>query len=270
MKKVVKKLLTKLLPNGYFKERVKLFIYRLNKDKNFDFDVIKGESGKIIFKTVYQNRNIYTIEGLYTTAADFDYYQHFYKVKEGDVVIDAGANVGNISLLFSNIIGKRGTVFCFEPDRYNIDFLKESFSLNTNLPNNWQVCDLLLWNENVQLDFQEVGTVGSSAVWISDKNSVVKKTAVTLDSWYLNQDLSKIDFIKMDIEGAEIEALEGCVAIIEKFKPNFAIASYHIVNNEPTYIKLEQFFQKIGYPYQTITFRVNEIITFAGPSILKK
>ena len=71
----------------------------------------------------------------------------------------------------------------------------------------------------------------------------------------------------MDIEGAEIEALEGCIQTIKNLEPNFAIASYHIVNNEQTFIKVEKFFASINYPYKTVTFRGNEIITFAGPSL---
>ena len=71
----------------------------------------------------------------------------------------------------------------------------------------------------------------------------------------------------MDIEGAEIEALEGCVQTVQKLSQNFAIASYHFVNGEQTYIKVEEFFKKINYPYKTVRFRKNEIITFAGRSI---
>ena len=71
----------------------------------------------------------------------------------------------------------------------------------------------------------------------------------------------------MDIEGAEIEALDGCLQTIRDFSPNFAIASYHVVNGEQTYIKVEEFFKNINYPCKTIRFRKNEIITFAGASI---
>ncbi|WP_445454826.1 FkbM family methyltransferase [Flavobacterium sp. 25HG05S-40] len=96
---------------------------------------------------------------------------------------------------------------------------------------------------------------------------MVKKQAVTLDSWAEKLQLPRLDFIKMDIEGAEIEALDGCVTVIQKYKPNFAIASYHIVNGQPTYIKVEEFFKKINYPFKTVTFRGKEIITFAGSNI---
>ena len=68
----------------------------------------------------------------------------------------------------------------------------------------------------------------------------------------------------MDIEGAEIEALDGCIDTIKSLKPNFAIASYHIVNGEQTYIKVEKFFAKLNYPYKTVRFKSNEVITFAG------
>ena len=71
----------------------------------------------------------------------------------------------------------------------------------------------------------------------------------------------------MDIEGAELEAVEGCKDLIKNFKPNFAIASYHMVDGEPTYIKLESFFNSIGYPVKTKKFSGYEMITFAGPCI---
>jgi hypothetical protein len=71
----------------------------------------------------------------------------------------------------------------------------------------------------------------------------------------------------MDIEGAELQAIEGCVDIILKYRPNFAIASYHEVDGEQTYIKLERFFESINYPYLTKRFGGYEIITFAGDSL---
>jgi hypothetical protein len=71
----------------------------------------------------------------------------------------------------------------------------------------------------------------------------------------------------MDIEGAEIEALDGCVETIRTLQPNFAIASYHVVNEEKTYIKVEAFFRQMKYPFKTVSFRGSEIITFAGPNL---
>lgn len=262
-KKKIKKAISVLVPKGYTKEKFKLFFYNLSKPKNTRYEVLKkGDS--ILFKTTYKNDVFYTNQALYPVVAHFDFYQKYYTVKEDDVVIDAGANMGHLSIFFSKNVGENGKVYSFEPDKFNIQTLLNNVKLNPSLPHNIIVQDKLLWDTNTFIDFEESGTVGSSAVWFSGKNSVVKKEAVTIDSWVKEQQLSRLDYIKMDIEGAEIEALDGCVETLKKFKPNFAIASYHIVNGEPTYIKVEEFFKKYNYPCKTVTFPKNEIITFAG------
>jgi FkbM family methyltransferase len=263
LKKKTKKALSYIVPKGNAKERMKLFFYSMFRKKGISFDIEK-KGNKVIYKTTFNRTVLLTNEALYPIADDFNYYQHFYETKDGDIVIDAGANMGHISIFFSKQVGENGKVYCFEPDKFNVERLNNNRQLNTDLPDNIIIEDLLLWNENILVDFEEAGTVGSSAIWFSDNANVVKKQAVTLDSWAENLQLQKLDFIKMDIEGAEIEALDGCVAVINKYKPNFAIASYHIVNGQPTYIKVEEFFRKINYPYKTVTFRKNEIITFAG------
>jgi len=112
----------------------------------------------------------------------------------------------------------------------NINHIKENIALDKQLENNIVIEDLLLWNENAWVDFYEAGTVGSSAVWMPDNEKVVKKQAVRIDDWVKDNGITKLDFIKMDIEGAEIEAMIGCVETIKNLKPNFAIASYHIVD----------------------------------------
>lgn len=263
LQKKIKKAISFIVPKGYTKERIKLFFYRLSNQKGISFDLIKN-GDKVVYKTTFDNAVLFTNQALYPIAADFNYYQHFYKTKENDIVVDAGANMGHISIFLSKQVGENGKVYCFEPDKFNVKMLNENKALNTDLPDNIIIEDLLLWNENTLIDFEEAGTVGSSAVWFSGSDNVVKKQAVTLDSWAKERNLVKLDFIKMDIEGAEIEALEGAVEVINRFSPNFAIASYHIVNGEPTYIKVEAFFKKLNYSYKTVTFRKNEIITFAG------
>lgn len=262
-KKKIKKVISFFVPKGYSKEVIKLFFYRLFRKKGIAFDIVKKED-KVIYKTTYKDTVLFTKEALYPIVDDFYYYQYFYSVKPGDIVIDAGANLGHISLYFSKNVGVNGKVYCFEPDKFNVQSLKENLQLNKDLPDNIIIEDLLIWNENTLIDFEEAGTVGSSAVWFSENANVVKKQAVTLDSWAKEKQISQLDMVKMDIEGAEIEALDGCVEVIKQFSPNFAIASYHIVNGEATYIKVEAFFKKMNYPYKTVTFRGNEIITFAG------
>ena len=55
----------------------------------------------------------------------------------------------------------------------------------------------------------------------------------------------------MDIEGAEIEAVKGSSGVMKRHKVNFAIATYHVLNGEKTYIPLEKLFKKMGYKSKT-------------------
>ena len=213
VKKKIKKAVSFIVPKGMAKERMKLSFYSLFNRSGISF-AIENIGNKIIYKTTFKDNVLLTNEALYPIADDFKYYQHFYKVKPGDIVVDAGANMGHISIFFSKQVGNDGKVYCFEPDKFNVERLNANRALNHDLPDNIIIEDLLLWNDNVWVDFEEAGTVGSSAVWFSDNATIVKKQAVTLDSWAEKLLLPRLDFIKMDIEGAEIEALDGCVAVI--------------------------------------------------------
>ncbi|MEO5778140.1 MAG: FkbM family methyltransferase [Flavobacterium sp.] len=266
MKKAIKKIISRLFPKGNAKELMKLKYYSIFKPKNVVFELIENQD-KVAYKTSFHNVSLITNEALYPIVEDFNYYQHFYKVKPEDVVIDAGANCGHLSIYFSKLAGKNGKVFAFEPDKFNIERIKSNIELNPDLAENIKIEDLLLWDKNELIDFYEAGTVGSSAVWMPNTEHCVKKQAVRIDDWIKDNTIQKLDFIKMDIEGAEIEALDGCVETIKTLQPNFAIASYHVVNGKKTFIKVEQFFASLNYPFKTVTFRQNEIITFAGQNL---
>lgn len=266
MKKAIKKIISKLFPKGNAKELLKLKYYSIFKPKSVVFELVDN-NGKVAYKTSFHNISLITNEALYPIVDDFNYYQHCYKVKPEDIVMDAGANCGHLSVFFSKLVGQNGKVFAFEPDKFNIERIQNNIELNPDLSPNIKIEDLLLWDKNELIDFYEAGTVGSSAVWMPDNEHCVKKQAVRIDDWVKTNNINKLDFIKMDIEGAEIEALDGCVETIKSLKPNFAIASYHIVNNEKTFIKVEQFFESMNYPYKTVKFRGTEIITFAGANL---
>ena len=266
MKKQLKKIISRLLPKGNFKELMKLKYYNLFKPKNVVFEMI-NDGDKVVYKTSFGKFSLFTNEALYLIAPDINYYEHFYKAQPEDVVIDAGANCGHLSIFFSKTVGLKGKVYAFEPDKFNIERIEENRKLNPGLEDNIKIEDLLLWNKNELVDFYESGTVGSSAIWMPDEKLCVKKQAVRIDDWVKNNNIQRLDFIKMDIEGAEIEALDGCVETIKTLQPNFAIASYHIVNGQKTFIKVEQFFASLNYPFKTIRFNAEETITFSGRNL---
>jgi FkbM family methyltransferase len=264
-KKYIKKVLTKLVPQGKFKEVIKLYFYNISYLGKYRFQI----SNDMIYSTKLPGIDIKSKQALYNIAPDFDYYEHFYRVKEGDIVIDAGANFGHLTTYYSKKTGITGHVYAFEPDSINRRFITENISLNMDCPDNISVLDLLIWNKNEMINFCESGSVSSSALYVDDHSKVIMKQATMLDEWLKSQKINGIDFIKMDIEGAEIQAMQGAINILKTNKPNMAIASYHMINGEPTYLWLEEFFRGLEYPFKTMKFRYNEIITFAGPSVAK-
>ena len=107
----------------------------------------------------------------------------------------------------------------------------------------------------------------SSILVRSANTTLVVDTGPDFRYQMLREKINKLDFIKMDIEGAEIQALEGARNTILSLMPHFTIASYHIVENEVTYKKVEEFFAEINYPFETIFYDDGEIITYAGTNL---
>ncbi|MCH3881951.1 MULTISPECIES: FkbM family methyltransferase [Tenacibaculum] len=248
-----------ILPKS-LKESSKEIYYNLFTQEKFS-------RTKDIYNTLFKNGiTLHSKKPMYFIVNDIHKYEEFYTIKEGDVVIDAGANEGYLSIYYSKKVKENGAVFAFEPDSINILEMNNNIQLNAKT-NNISIFKDLLWNINTELDFFEAGNVASSVHIKVDGAKKVKRNAITLNTFAKNENLKRLDFIKMDIEGAEIEALDGCVDVIKKYKPNFAIASYHIVNEEYTYKKVEEFFSEVSYPFKTVFYKDGEIITFAGENL---
>src|SRR5690606_14982609 len=148
-------------------------------------------------------------------------------------------------LIYSKKVTPSGKVFAFEPDKSNIHTFNKNLSLNANT-SNISLNEKGLWDKSDNIDFFEAGTVGSSVYFQDEKSVKITIPVISIYDFVDSLYLSKLDFIKMDIEGAEIEALKGAYNTIKSLKPHLAVASYHIVENEVTYKKVEEFFSNLN------------------------
>ncbi|MCI0330811.1 MAG: FkbM family methyltransferase [candidate division Zixibacteria bacterium] len=137
------------------------------------------------------------------------------QVKKGDVVLDVGANVGYYTLLFSRWVGETGKVYAFEPDPDNFALLQKNVRANRR--------------QNVTLVQKGVSNrTGKLKLYLSGRNKAghriyatgearpsLEIESVRLDDFFRDYE-GKIDFIKMDIEGAEALALEGMAELLAK------------------------------------------------------
>ncbi len=142
-------------------------------------------------------------------------------VKPGDVVIDAGGCWGDTTLYFAQDAAQ---VFCFECMPSNVKILQGNLDLNPALGAKIDVVQRALWSRSGEkFVFEDTGA-GSRP--IGDGKGVEVETQ-TIDDLVSANSVQRVDVIKMDIEGAEPEALIGAEKTIRKHRPQLAISLYH-------------------------------------------
>ncbi len=157
-------------------------------------------------------------------------YENFgTKMRHGDYVIDAGANIGMFSIIASDKVGETGKVFAFEPLPEVSAVLRKN--IDTNRCRNILVEEKILGNVNKKVDFYynlEENYNASSTISKNSSDNVTKLQQITLDRYVKDNSITRLDFIKADIEGAERDLILGAEEVIKKFKPKISIRTYHL------------------------------------------
>jgi FkbM family methyltransferase len=161
-------------------------------------------------------------------------------VTQGGVVYDVGANVGIYSLLASLRAGPSGRVYAFEPLERNLQYLRRHVSLND--AQNCTVFAEAVCNEEGTRSFSAAG-LDSSMARLSPAGELLVP-ATTLDSCiYGERRLRPPDIIKIDVEGAELEVLQGAHRVIAEFHP----AIFAEIHGTQLHADCRAFLLKEGY-----------------------
>ncbi len=157
-------------------------------------------------------------------------------IKEGDVVFELGAHIGYISLYFSKLAGSSGKLFVFEPGANNLVYTRENLS-NSRIKNielvekavsdSTGVATFYLENitgqsNSLVKDYRVTKKIQSKAFVEVQKNAVQVET-IRLDDFVRDRNINKIDFVKIDIEGAEYLAIQGMSNILDNQRPTMMI-----------------------------------------------
>jgi len=152
-------------------------------------------------------------------------------LKERDIFIDLGANIGYFSMLAARAVGAKGQVFSFEPEERNFKYLTRNKELNNYSqmkPLNMAVsnkkgrvklyiCPYDTGHHTIQ---QAEGitsyTTTTALSYEANKISYIEIETITLDEFLTSEGVSRVDFIKMDVEGAELLALQGMDKTIKR------------------------------------------------------
>jgi FkbM family methyltransferase len=210
----------------------------------------------------------YTPQGAYTTFVlgqyEYSRVDPAIRAREGEVVLDAGGCFGDTALYFANAVGPEGKVFTFEFIPENVEILKKNISLNLDFKNNIEIIENPVWEiSNKEIFFKNNGP--ASRLSFEPFNGYDAKIyTIAIDDFIETKKINRIDFIKMDIEGAELNALKGSMNTIIKFKPKLAISIYHSLND---FVDIIRFLNEIVPEYHFYlghyTTHLEETILFA-------
>ena len=142
-----------------------------------------------------------------------------YSAKEGDFIIDIGAGMGEDTYVFSKAVGPNGSVLAIEA--HPSTFKALSLFLQLNEIKNTKVENLAISNADGTLalsSFSDDKWQCNSLICNEDEENTVEVRTLRLDNLPILKDLTTIDFIKINIEGAEVLALEGARDTMAKTK----------------------------------------------------
>ena len=165
----------------------------------------------------------------------------FNSENDAPVIIDCGANIGLSTIFFKQIYPK-SKIFCFEPDPKIFEMLK--YNLTQFNYNDIQIFNKAVWIKNEKLSFQTDNSLGGKIVSNEFENSI-NIDAIDLSS-FLNQ---KVDFLKIDIEGAEYEVIINCKDLISKNVKNIFFEWHSFSNKGQVLGSLLSFFEKSNFRY---------------------
>lgn len=147
-------------------------------------------------------------------------------LKEGDVMINGGIST-DLTLTFktAETVGPYGKIIGFDPNIKIIEQINKEIkdSGYTNIV----TYAVGLWNKNCYKDLYVRDDIDASLVYRRSDSSYVPATLVALDKFIVKENINKIDFITLDVEGAEMEALKGAETILFTQRPNLAISIHH-------------------------------------------
>ncbi|HEX8169096.1 MAG TPA: FkbM family methyltransferase [Thermoanaerobaculia bacterium] len=232
----------------------------LIRDFDYYFEVVQPRRERNIDVVDYSRPALHTMtadglpfwfpelaESMATTALYLDYA----RLEIGQTVLDLGAYAGGATYHFSRIVGDSGRVHAFEPDPKSYDCLRRNVELHDL--RNVVLQRRGVWSHSGTTVFQAEGNMGSAVVEASARESATQQTidVVTLDDYCREQQIERVDFVKMDVEGSEVAILQSSAAFIERHRPAFVI-EVHFVRGARTDDAVRSILESHGYEVQVV------------------
>ena len=186
------------------------------------------------------------------------------------VVIDIGANIGTFATFIAPWLAKRGgKLYCFEPQRQVFQILCGNLAIN-NIFNVYAYETAIgreeKWIEIPEVDYDQPGSFAAFTLGGADLSDTYKSVAgamqrikmTTIDRFVLEHRVPKVDYIKIDAEGLDLDVINGAAQTIEKFKPDLYVEYLNLGDSQRQdtsdqgRAKLIEVLKKLGYSYMVV------------------
>jgi len=166
----------------------------------------------------------------YFEPEDVSVFRKF--IKPGGVLFDVGANIGQYSLLASKLMGQTGKIYAFEPSQDIQPRLQENINLNAF--KNIEIIPYAVAARSGKMKFYRANEEGNQGVGslmpAQDYRSEIRSAegvnvdVVSLDDFCESRGIKQVDFLKIDVEGYDLEVLKGAENLMER-NPDLVIMS---------------------------------------------
>ncbi|UCD31127.1 MAG: FkbM family methyltransferase [Desulfobacterales bacterium] len=246
-----------LILQGYtLKDKLIIIIYFLT----FPFRFLNKLIQKDYDRTFTYNVTIKNKDGLFFCDKSFNTcrivsrhherdIEEYFVLQEGDVFIDVGSHAGKYAIRLARQIGNKGQVIAIEPEPYNFEILKRNVELNNFRNIILQNIACSDTNGDIKLYVDDKATTLHSIRKNSDIiGKEINVQTQKIDTLLLNLNIDKVDLIKIDVEGAELEVLKGSINTLQRCHPSIIYEAW----NEEYQKKIKKFLVKYNYSIKQI------------------
>ena len=185
---------------------------------------------------------------LFMTNHENEIMEHF-NPKSGDIVVDVGAHIGLYSLIAAKRVGPGGKVIAIEPDPENFKILRKNILLNRSKNIEALECAAYSAREKLKLflpELEQGRTIFNTVMQDRAKTSInfLEVEANTLDNILESKNITEVNWIKIDVEGAELEVLKGAVNTLSSNRDLTLLVEVH---GDANYKPILEIFQEYKF-----------------------
>ncbi|MGP1599264.1 FkbM family methyltransferase [Peptoanaerobacter stomatis] len=225
-------------------EEVKIFYQDNAKRIERIYNILEDEKSKLVYNNVLkakiENNRMYYVE-----VFDNDQYypRDIFEIDNNITFVDCGAYDGDTMEEFvANTDYNYKKIICIEPNKSKFEVLKDKAKKYKNI----ELINKGVYSSNTTLNF-EITKDQTGSYILESADEIIDKNIVSIRTLRIDDYIAEADYIKMDIEGSELEALKGSVELIKRCRPKLAVCIYHKIEH---YIDIAEYILSLNLGYK--------------------